>query len=62
MIYANDQEINMIARLMKRYEMVDLGKLVDYDFYHIEHYHSLEPRHSSRYRKCESELSVFQTR
>ena len=51
MIYANSQEVNMIARLMQKYEMVDLGKLVDYDFYHIEHYHSLEPRHSARYRK-----------
>ena len=51
MIYPNEQEINMIARLIKRYEMVDLGKLVDYDFYHVEHYHSLEPRRSARYRK-----------
>jgi|CXWL01.1.fsa_nt_gi hypothetical protein len=51
MIYANFQEMNMIARLMATHEMVNLGKLVDYDFYHIEHYHSLEPRHSARYRK-----------
>ena len=29
----------MIARLMQRFEVVDLGKLVDYDFYHLEHYH-----------------------
>ena len=51
MIYMNTMEINMIARLMKNHKMVNLGKLVDYDFYHLEHYHPLVPRRSSTYRK-----------
>jgi hypothetical protein len=56
MIYMNDMETNMIARLMKKYEMVNLGKLVDHDFYHIEHYHPLEPRRSASYRKVNPSL------
>jgi len=39
MIYMGGMEVNMIARLMKKYKMVDLGKLVSYDFYHLEHHH-----------------------
>jgi len=51
MIYMNDMEINMIFRLMQRYRLVNLGKLVDCDFYHLEHYHPRVPRKSSTYRK-----------
>ncbi|WP_337286879.1 hypothetical protein [Candidatus Methylomirabilis sp.] len=50
MIYMNDMEVNMIERLMKNHKVVNLGKLVDYDFYHLEHYHPLAPRRSSTYR------------
>jgi hypothetical protein len=39
LIYMNEMESDMAARLMERYKMVDLGKLVDYDFYHLSHYH-----------------------
>lgn len=59
MIYMNSQEINMINRLMRKYAMVDLGKLIDYDFYHLEHYHSLELRRSSRYRKVNPDLQFL---
>jgi hypothetical protein len=58
MIYMNNMEINMIARLMKKYKMVNLGKLVNYDFYHLEHYHPLVIRSSSTYRKVNPE-SLF---
>jgi len=51
MIYMNDMEINMIFRLMQRYRLVNLGKLVECDFYHLEHYHPRVPRKSSTYRK-----------
>jgi len=29
----------MILRLTQKYKVVDLGKLVNYDFYHLDHYH-----------------------
>jgi hypothetical protein len=51
MIYMNGMEVNMIARLMMKYKLVNLGKLVDYDFYHLEHYPPLVPRRSSTFRK-----------
>lgn len=50
MIYMNDMEVNMITRLMKNYTVVNMGKLVDYSFYHLEHYHPLVPRRSSTHR------------
>jgi hypothetical protein len=39
LIYYNWMETDMIMRLNQKYEVVDLGKLVDFDFYHLEHYH-----------------------
>jgi len=51
MIYMNDMEIDMATRLMTRYPMVDLGKLVNYDFYHLDHYHPRGPRSSSAHRR-----------
>jgi hypothetical protein len=52
MIYMNDTEVNMIARLrMAKHEVVNLGKLVNYDFYHMEHYHPLTLRSSTTHRK-----------
>jgi hypothetical protein len=39
MKYYNWMETDMILRLIQRgYTVVDLGKLIDYDFYHLEHY------------------------
>jgi len=51
MIYMNAMEVDMAFRLMEKYQMVDLGKLVNFDFYHLEHYHPLAVRKSSTYRK-----------
>jgi hypothetical protein len=36
-IYYNWMEVEMISRLRQRYELIDFGKLVDYDFYHLDH-------------------------
>jgi len=51
MIYMNDMEKNMIRRLMMKYQLVNLGQLLNYVFYHIEHYHPRMPRRSRIYRK-----------
>jgi hypothetical protein len=58
MIYMNDMEINMITRLVKKYQMINIGKMVNYDFYHLEHYHPMVLRSSSLYRKVNPE-SLF---
>lgn len=50
LVYMNEMESDMIARLLQKYEMVNLGKLVDYDFYHLEHYHPLATRCPSTFR------------
>ena len=60
MIYMNAMESNMIIRLMKKYEMVDLGKLTDYNFYHLEHYHPLVIRKTSTHRKVNPHLPFSQ--
>lgn len=51
MIYMCKMEKNMIARLGQRHQIINLGALIDYDFYHLEHYHPLAPRRSSTYRR-----------
>jgi hypothetical protein len=52
MIYMNNMEINMIERLkINNRILVDLGALVNHDFYHMEHYHPLVFRSSSTHRK-----------
>ena len=56
MIYMNDMEIDMAARLMTRYPMVDLGKLVGYDFYHLDHYHPRGPRTSGSHRRVNNQV------
>jgi hypothetical protein len=38
-IYYNWMEVEMILRLRQRYTLIDFGKLVDYDFYHLDHVH-----------------------
>jgi len=51
MLYMNAMEIEMIQRLRLKYAIVDIGRIVDFDFYHLEHYHPWVPRRSSVYRK-----------
>jgi hypothetical protein len=52
LIYMNEMEPDMVHRLLKKkYELVDLGKLVNYDFYHLDHYHPWRSRKSSTHRK-----------
>ena len=40
LIHYNWMEADMICRLRQRYSVVDLGELIDHDFYHLEHFHS----------------------
>jgi hypothetical protein len=51
LIYMNSMEIEMIKRLMQRYRLVNLGNIIEDDFYHLEHYHPWVPRKSSVYRR-----------
>lgn len=51
MIYMNAMETSLVRRLQHEYELVNLGILVGYDFYHLEHFHPSVPRKSSHYRK-----------
>lgn len=51
MLYMNSMEIEMILRLLKKYEIIDLGKIINFDFYHLEHYHPWLPRMSRTHRK-----------
>jgi hypothetical protein len=51
MIYMNDMEIDMVTRLMSKYPIVNLGELVDYDFYHLDHYHPWGSRSSATHRR-----------
>ena len=60
MIYMNAMETNMILRLLPKYDMVNLGKLSDYDFYHLEHYHPWSLRKSSVHRKVNPNLPFCQ--
>ena len=36
-IYYNWMEVEMILRLRQRYSLIDFGKIVDCDFYHLDH-------------------------
>ena len=55
MVYMNDMEIDMATRLMSKYPMIDLGKLVEYDFYHLDHYHPRGSRSSGTHRKVNAQ-------
>ncbi len=55
MIYMNDMEIDMVTRLLSKYPIRDLGKVVQYDFYHLDHYHPRGSRSSSTHRKVNSQ-------
>ncbi len=54
MIYMNDMEIDMVERLMSTYPLFDLGSLLGYDFYHLDHYHPRGSRSSSSHREVNS--------
>ena len=58
MIYMNDMEIEMANRLMSKYPMIDLGRLVDYDFFHLDHYHPRGSRSSSTHRKVNGDAAA----
>ena len=58
MIYMNDMDIDMVNRLMSTYPLVDLGTLVGYDFYHLDHYHPRGSRSSSTHRRVNSQRPV----
>ena len=60
MIYMNGMETNMVRRLQLKYELVNLGRLVDYDFYHLEHYHPYSIRKSSTHRKVNPKFPYSQ--
>jgi SAM-dependent methyltransferase len=52
LINSNEIESDMAARLMGKYKMTNLGKLVDYDFYHLSHFdhqkwHTEDPCYTS---------------
>ena len=55
MIYMNDMEIDMVTRLRSKYPIIDLGALVGYDFYHLDHYHPRGSRSSSMHRTVNSQ-------
>ena len=59
MIYMNGMEANMMHRLMKKYPMVDLGRMIEHDFYHLEHYHPWAPRRTSTHRKVNPHLPFW---
>ncbi len=50
MIYMNMMEVRMVERLTSKYPLIDLGRRLDYDFYHLEHYHPASVRRSSSHR------------
>src|SRR5262249_53362064 len=37
MLYMNEMEVEMIDRLTQKYTLIDFGKIVGHDFYHLEH-------------------------
>jgi hypothetical protein len=41
MIYFNHMEVDLVLRLMQRFPFLNLGRVVDHDFYHLDHEHPL---------------------
>jgi hypothetical protein len=60
MIYMNAMETNMVLRLQMKYQVVDLGRIVRHDFFHLEHYHPWMVRKSSIHRKVNAHLPFSQ--
>ena len=50
-IYMDYMEFDIILRLTKEYTFVNLGELVDHDFYHLDHGNPREPWSANRNRK-----------
>jgi hypothetical protein len=50
-IYMDFMEMDVILRLSSRYQVVDLGQLVDCAFYHLNHERPRVTRHVNRYRR-----------
>ena len=51
MVFMNEMDPDMVRRLMTRYPLIDLGPLVGWDFYHLDHYHPRGSRSSSTHRE-----------
>jgi hypothetical protein len=51
-IYMDFMEFDIILRLTRKFHFVNLGELVDHDFYHLDHGHPMEPWSASRGRKA----------
>jgi hypothetical protein len=51
LIFMNEMDPEMGERLGAKYKLIDLGEVVGYDFFHLDHYHPLNVRTSSAYRK-----------
>jgi hypothetical protein len=51
MIFMNEMDPDMVRRLMTRHPLVDLGPLVAWDFFHLDHYHPRGSRSSSTHRE-----------
>jgi hypothetical protein len=62
LIYMNEMESDMVTRLLTRHPMVDLGKLVHHDFYHLEHYSRQSRRCPSSFRKVNPAVDYARTR
>lgn len=60
MIYMNGMETNMIRRLQRKYQVVDLGRMTGPEFFHLEHYHPWAARKSSTHRKVNPHLPFSQ--
>lgn len=54
MIFMNEMDPDMVRRLMAHHPLVDLGPLVGWDFYHLDHYHPRGSRSSSTHREVNS--------
>ena len=50
-IYMDFMEIDMILRLSTRYQVINLGELVDYAFYHLDHERPHVSRDVNRYER-----------
>ena len=50
-IYMDYMEFDIVLRLTKEFTFVNLGELVDHDFYHLDHGNPLEPWSANRNRK-----------
>lgn len=57
LLYMNGMEVDMILRLRPTYEIVDLGALVDVDFYHLDHY-ATETAYAGDHRKVNRDIDI----